>query len=149
MPQKELQKSRDRFCGTGEGSRAYLDRDVVEADLLADMIFFFSEQRKKEWTTEPQRETNTCDHTLYLIPSTPALAFDDDVYTTIGFLFYRMDKFSRKNIFCGTGRNRSRVDNHQLLRKFRPPSGISQWRPRYRTKHSSSTRNFVKYRILL
>ena len=48
MPQKELQKSRDRFCGTGEGSRAYLDRDVVEADLLADMIFFFSEQRKKE-----------------------------------------------------------------------------------------------------
>ena len=44
-PQKALQKSSDGFCGIGELSLAYLDSDVVEADLLVDIVFFLASCR--------------------------------------------------------------------------------------------------------
>ena len=48
-PQNALQKSSDGFCGIGELSRAYLDSDVVEADLLVDivLVFFFASLQNK------------------------------------------------------------------------------------------------------
>jgi len=44
-PQKALQKSSEGFCGIGEVSRAYLDSDVVEVDLLADIVLFLASCR--------------------------------------------------------------------------------------------------------
>ncbi len=52
-PQNELQKSSDRFCNTGELSRAYLDSEVVEGVLLA--VIMYSRKLMKSvlrWKTE-------------------------------------------------------------------------------------------------
>ena len=74
-PQKELQKSNDRFCKTGEFTRAYLESDVVDDWRLAEFVIEGQWKKKnKGGGLEEDGRTEGRRHLQSLVPfSMPCL----------------------------------------------------------------------------